>query len=238
MAHPVVYIVRPPNHPGEDNIELRYSLRSLEKNFPHTDVFIVGDMPEWVRGVEFIKGNCGHTSQANVYNNIRRFCQLDWTPDTFGLFNDDFMVTAEVPGCPPWKRGQLSDHLQEKRVVRNAGWWLESLKTTKICLEAHGYSSAMSFELHVPFHVDKQVMRKVLGQFQYVTPDNPPQWRTLYGNFHVPCYDYMVHEDRKAYTGDWSAGLMLPFHSTTDQTFRYSRKALETMFPSKSKYEE
>ncbi|ANA86449.1 hypothetical protein BH762_gp070 [Gordonia phage OneUp] len=226
-SHTLVYIVRP----GE-NEELRMSLRSL-RNLPHDEVWIVGDKPSWVSDeVNFIQGNLGPTSHDNVYNNIRLACAHPDVADEFVIMNDDFFITEQMPTIPNWYRSTLDEHIALPRVQRQRGWWLESLTLTRIALLAHGIKVPLSYELHVPFAVNKAAMGETLTQFSYVNPGNPPQWRSLYGNMHqIPAEP---HEDCKRYVGN---ELVRPLHSCDDGSFFLIERELQQLFPEPSKYE-
>jgi len=231
----VVYPVRP----GESNEELRFSLRSLAVNFPHDRVVIVGDKPSWVRNVEFIPGNEGGPLEPhyNVYRNIWRACERGDLSDRLVIFNDDFFVTEPVTSVPVLYRSTLSEHINLPRVRRAGGWWLESLRLTRLCLQAHGIAEPLSYELHVPFEVDRARMAEVLALFQHVEPSTPPQWRSLYGNLvgigGEPAAD-VKHIGPRAYT---TARLSRPFHSTDDGSFPAFRRQLGELFPEPSPYE-
>jgi hypothetical protein len=223
----VIYPVRP----GDDNPELRYSLRSLAANFPHDRLWIVGYKPAWVTGCEYIPGNTGEY-HANVYNNIRAAVEHPDVADDVVIFNDDFFVTEPVAGAHTYYRSTLAEHIALPRVQRSKGWWHESLTVTRICLQAHGIAEPLSYELHVPLPADKQRMADTLAMFQYVKPDNPPQWRTLYGNLHSVTAEQ--HHDVKAYgIGE----LHKPFHSTEDRSFLVFEHKLHELFPTPSPYE-
>lgn len=224
----VIYPVRP----GEDNDELRYSLRSLAAHFPHRKVWIVGYKPAWVTGCEYIPGNTGEY-HANVYNNIRAAVEHPDVSERVVIFNDDFFVTAPITGLQTYYRGLLTAHIAMPRVQRNRGWWLESLQTTLLCLHAHGIADPLSYELHLPLVADRALMADTLAQFRYVTPANPPQWRTLYCNLHG--VDAELRSDVKAYGRD--TVLHRPFHSTEDRFFPTFMQSLHELLPKPCRYE-
>ncbi|AYQ98492.1 hypothetical protein SEA_REPTAR3000_6 [Mycobacterium phage Reptar3000] len=223
----VIYPVRP----GDNNEELRYSLRSLAENFPHDRVVIVGSKPRWVRNVEFIDGNRGNP-HANVYNNIRAAVERDDLSDRVVIFNDDFFVTEPVDAAPLAYRCTLAEHIKLPRVQRARGWWLDSLMLTRTCLQAHGIADPISYELHIPIEVDRRRMAEVLELFRYVHPQNPPQWRSLYGNLADHGGEQL--KDVKCFNG---SALRRPFHSTEDRSFPAFRAALHKLFPDPSPYE-
>ena len=224
----IVYPVRD----GDHNPELRYSLRSLV-NIPHDRVWIVGYKPEWVKNVSFIPGNTATTYQARVYQNIMKACANTEISNHALIFNDDFYITAPVESMPMLYRGSLVDHLATPRVSgKPDSWWSQSLKTTMVALQAHGHNNPASYELHVPIPVNRRKMLEVLAKFSHVTPDNPPQWRTLYGNMtHAPA---RRHPDVKEAR---SASLHEPYHSTHDKGFPVAEPALDRLFPEPCIYE-
>lgn len=230
MSDDVVYLVRP----GEENEELRYSLRSLEANYLESNVVFVGHKPKWVKGVDLIEGNLAGNPHANVYQNIQAACwQWDGQlTEDIVIMNDDFYFTQPVNEIPTWYRETLDEHLANRYVRQHGGWWKESLEITKTCLQAHGIETPLSYELHVPVRINRQKMSIVLEQFSLVNPDNPPQWRSLYGN--MAAIQAVQHEDCKAYG---RSKLTVPFMSTDDSGWDRSGREIRAMFPNKSRYE-
>lgn len=228
----IVYPVRP----GEVNEELRFSLRSLHANVPDVGtVWVVGHKPAWLTGVTVIPGgNSAGNSHANVYQNVLRAMRHRAVSEDVVVFNDDFFVTEPVVSLPMGYRGTLSEHLALPRLRANTkSWWRESLLTTQVCLQAIGIDKPLSYELHVPFPVQRSLMLETLERFSNITPKNPPQWRTLYGNLHES--NPVKMSDSKVFHG---GALRRPFHSTTDLSWKHFRTKLSTMFPDPSPYEQ
>lgn len=224
----VVYLVRP----GDDNEELRYSLRSLEQNFKPSVVAIVGHTPKWVTGVRRIDGNSAGNPHANVYQNVQIACWDNSLTDEIIIMNDDFYFTEPVDEIPSWYRETLDEHLANNYVRLHGGWWKESLELTKTCLQSYLIAEPLSYELHVPVKINRRCMAEVLERFALVNPENPPQWRTLYGNMKdIPA---TKHSDVKAYG---RSDVTKPFMSSEDGSWIRSGKAIREMFPNKSKYE-
>lgn len=221
-----------PCRPG-GNEELRISLRSLS-NLPEVDaVWIVGDMPSWCRPDHFIKANRHRSGHRNVFDNIRIGCRALADEPQIVIMNDDFMITERVETIPSLYRGSLAEHINLPRHRRNpTSWWPVSLTTTRTCLQAHGIAQPRSYELHTPFVCDPARMADMLDMMAAVTPDNPPQWRTIYGN--LADVDATQAEDGKVY----GAGeLRRPFMSTQDDNFALHRDALTALFPTTSRWE-
>lgn len=231
MAFDILYPVRP----GEDNEELRWSLRTLEANFPHRRVWIVGHKPSWVSDeVGFIEGNLWGNAQMNVYNNIRIACEDDRLSARVGIWNDDFFVTEPMKTIKTEYRSTLREHIETRRVqLQQEQWWPVSLRTTLLALQAHGFDDPLSYELHTPFVVNRKKMADTLNLFRYVTPEAPPQWRTLYGNMNK-----MGGKRREADVKVYADGeIKKPFHSTIDRAFPLYAKRFAKAYPRPSKYE-
>lgn len=221
-----------PVRPGESNEELRYSLRSLS-NLPHGKVWVIGHKPEWVTGVEYIEGgNSAAHARANLYYNLLAACSCPDMPDELMVFNDDFFVIGPVAEVPVLYRGLLSKQIKTPSSRIHQNWWYESLFITLTALQTCGVPAPVSYELHVPFRVNKAMMAQTLQQFMHVNPANPPQWRTLYGNMHA--IGGAKGADGKAMR---PGPLVRPFHSTDDTSWRYFRARFEQLFPEPSPYE-
>lgn len=225
-----------PVRPGQHNDELRFSLRSLQ-NLPEVDeVWIVGHHPAWCQPDRFIPGNQWPTGQANVYRNILAGCQAAAAAGHHELIvlNDDFYITETVEQLPALYRGTLAGHVSLPALKGRTDWWPRSLRVTEAILQAAGVAEPLSWELHVPLRVNPALMADILGRFELVTPDNPPQWRSLYGNLagldgeQSPA-DYKQYGTRGQVT--------VPFCSTIDDDFHAYFVPLRNRFPTPSRWE-
>lgn len=219
-----------PVRPGDNNPELRLAIRSWEANLTFDRIWIVGHKPSWLTEVEFIPGNLADNGHANVYTNMLIASQHPDVSDTYLALNDDIFVTAPTTPKVAY-RCTIAEHLEIPRVKRG-GWWKDSLETTLVCLQANGIPDPLSYELHVPLPVNKAKMAQTLERFKYVTPANPPQWRTLYGVFNK--IGGRRRQDVKAYHG---GEISKPYLSTEPKSFREFQGWLESMFPQPSRYE-
>lgn len=238
----IVYPVRP----GDSNPELRYSLRCLEANYPHNQVWIVGHQPNWLININYIPGGNSHnplpggTNPANVYHNILTACEHADTPDEFIVFNDDFFVTEPIIEIPIYYRGTLDDHIHMDSVRKTPNsWWAKSLQLTRTCLQTWAAVTdypdpILSYELHLPIRVNKNRMADTLRRFAKHAPtNNPPQWRSLYGNLHQ--IGGTQRSDVKMMRG---GEILKPFHSTNDSSLRrYYSDYFRSTYPELGKYE-
>lgn len=223
----LVYIVRPGG-----NEELRYSLRSAWANLPVESVTIVGDPPGWVTGARVIPGNRFDSKPRNVLDNVRIAVNDPDVPEQIVLMNDDFFVLEPHDTIPVLYRGLLVDQIER---LRNRTWWSTSLRATLTWLQEQGYPDPLSYELHVPFPVEKSAMRAALDRLGDYEAVNPPQWRTVYGN--LARIGGQSHRDAKAKQPGQPVRRG-PFLSTDDGAFYLDHWAwLASQFPDPSPFE-
>lgn len=224
-------VVYPVRH-GETNEELRYSLRSLDANFPHADVWIVGHKPDWVHGVRHLEGNVYPRYEANGYGNLHIAARCPEVSEWFVIFNDDFFVTDRVQDLETLYHCTLQYHIDMPAVQKSRGWFLEQLESTMSKLKAKGVAEPLSYEIHTPMAVNRLKFLEILDEYEHELPDSTPQCRSLYGNI-------MGVGGRKAYDVKFhvNAEMRKPYHSTDDRSFVYFRRRLEQMFPGKCRYE-
>lgn len=167
-----VWFVRP-----GPNEELRFALRSAHANAGVENVWIVGDPPPWYTGPRIPGNRFGPKKTRNVYDNVRIIAEHPDLPDEVAVWNDDFfaMQPARVEMA---YRCTLAEHLTR---VTSRGWWWQSLMLTRTYLRRNGHRDPLSYELHRPFPIVRADMARILADAAKVRPDNPPQWRTLYG---------------------------------------------------------
>jgi hypothetical protein len=220
----VVYPVRP----GQRNEELRFSLRCLAANLPHDRVWLVGEKPSWVSGVEFIGGGNPHSNKtANYSYNVLLACRENDVPDEFLLFNDDFFVTAPMEEIPVYHRGALSTHLRVSR--HRHDWWAKGLRRTVQLLREAEINDCLSYELHVPLPVNKFKMLSTLERFC----EPPPGFlRTLYGNEHRIGGEVLADVKNIRV-----AAVQRPLHSTQDNVWAKYARWYHKNFPDRCCYE-
>ena len=187
MKHDVVYFLKE----GIDPAELRYSLRSIEKNFEHGDVWFVGGQPvgfkpDRVLAIE----QPGLVKWQKVRGMLARVCMTDEVPDDFWLFNDDFFILE------PWHEeralynGTLHEHILhiESRHGGQTGYTAQLRECERLLKDAG--LSTLNYAIHCPMLINKHKMLETLARFPLC-----PMFRSLYGNMH--CVDSVQHKDCK-----------------------------------------
>lgn len=211
--HDIVYICKK----GIDSEELRYSLRSVCKNFPYNLVWIYGDCPKDISPDRFIPvDQNGSTLWARVAYTLNQIFKNDEISENFWLFNDDFFVMNKVdPGDEPkaWINGSI-DHQVKGIMIRNHGpsKYTDQLKKTAATLRSKGYDS-LNYAVHVPMLINRKKGLETLKAFPHI-----PMFRCLYGNMHkIPA---ILHRDVKLVGTNEKPDPNWLYLSTNDGSFR------------------
>ena len=154
-----------------DNNELRYALRSYEKNFPNLgNVFIVGDAAWIKKNLPWLKAtivDCNDPFNANKdANMIRKVIKVIDTQelsDEFVRATDDQFILKKVESFPPMYTYNLKD--------KDPGWWgrgsrwKNRLKRTYRILSVHK-KTTFNYDGHFPMTYKKD-FKKVMESYPY-----------------------------------------------------------------------
>lgn len=159
--------------------EIRFSLRSLQKNFPELGrVFIVGEKPDWLTNVIHIplpdsyRGN----KDANLIAKVLAACKAGISPRFIRLSDDEFFLRpttyAEMPPL-------FTLDLTRQPDSYFSTTWNRHLRNTRDRLQECNLP-ALHYDTHCPnaYHRDKFV--KIMGQHPWQT--TPYTINTLYYN--------------------------------------------------------
>ena len=194
-----------PLHPSggkfKDNNELRYALRSLEKNF--TDEFevviISQKLPDWIQGVKHVYGE-------GLKSSLRKAAQeypegfFWWYDDNCLLRPTDAETMRVTPGANRWSKPQTE--------------WRRQLERVRKRLVDEGYAVTDYSSPHGPYWFDQEMVeegfsdwKKVSGKFPLETwilskrkwPHTKGETRQYYGDFKLapgPNHRYLNYNDR------------------------------------------
>jgi len=205
--HDIVYILKP----KQDTDELIYSLRSIEKNFPHRFVWFIGGQPEGLKPDRAVPHTqTGADKWERIRSSMLKIVTEPELTEEFFLFNDDFFVMKPQRGkFVNFADRTLADRLVELREVHP---WLNAYGRTVLKaneeLKIHGYTTT-NFEVHLPMLFEKSKVSSVLKC-------SSPQMRSIYGN--VNNIKYVQHDDVKIYDYD-TVPEDADYISTNDDTF-------------------
>ncbi len=230
----IVYI----NKPGDDNEELRYSLRSLV-NLPHDNVWVAGSCPSWVRNVGKIELEPLADKWANQRQSLRAACSDARITADFILFNDDHFVVSPLERLPVWHLGRLSSLINRlaSRGQSDSDEWFLGLKRTLAQMRQWGYKNPDAYEAHIPLAFNRDRLAWMLDNATCA----PFLWGAAYSatgfstgrlGDNVKCVD----------TRELLQNIMcgVPFLSTEDDPFTVGPvgEFVRTMFPTPGIYEE
>jgi hypothetical protein len=218
-----------------ENEELRYSIRSVAKNFPDSEVFVVGDPPGWYCGNKiFVAQDSGR--YGNLNKNINEIISSPDIPDSFIMMNDDFYILEPIEEIGFYDEGLLIEKFNTYFDVYHRSSYVAKIDQTYEYLKSAGIEQPKSYELHVPMPVEKLKLAKSVKNKDLL-------WRSVYGNlFNV---DSVTIPDVKFYKSQRMAFKTynyrkptLPFLSSEDESFPVLHKnLLSIVFSEKSKYE-
>ena len=176
MKHDIVYILKN----NMDSDEIRYSLRSVVKNFPYRKIWFYGGCPDGITPDEYVNfQQQGNSKWQRSTSALAAACHNDDITEDFWLFNDDFFVMKRIRNEKTYIRGTL---LKRCRDIEDKNHGIQSsycrqLRRADRVLKINGYSR-LDYALHVPMLVNREKALEVLNAF----PDIP-MFRSMYGNY-------------------------------------------------------
>lgn len=227
----IAYFVRP----GDDNEELRYSLRPL-KNIPHGKVYIAGYCPTWLQDVEHIPVPQGSNKNVNTTDNLYAIAKEKGVSEQFILMNDDFFIMKPMRSIPRMNRGPIEDVLDQYREI-NSGYF-KGMEQTYEYMKSLGLEDILSYELHVPMIMQKDNVIEMFIRYRTDQPKiKPLHKRSLYGNMFN--YGGVSMKDVKVYANDQEFDKDSDFLSSQDGAFENGKigEFIRSKFPEKSPYE-
>lgn len=223
----------------EDN-ELRYCLRSLEKNLSDLDnVYILGHCPEWTKNVVSIPIGDPYSMEnkgANIINKLTLICISNGISDNF-LFVSDDQVLLKPISSKDIKTYYVYD-LSDFNFTGGNKFWMECLKNTRDTLMKEG-KTCYSFEPHTPVIINKNKFKEVMSRYGWIETlyptlslyynniiKKPQQLPDNYRVFYNQLYADLSLMEGKTWLGYCDLGLSQGL-----------QKKLGELFPKKSKYE-
>ena len=190
-----------------NNLELRYSLRSLEK-YVHNyqTVYIVGEKPGWINWEKEADESAGKiihipykefTGSDRAHNVVCKLftaCEMPELTEDFLLMNDDFffVCTRDAVTYPNYYKGEIKDTITTHRNFH----YKRRLQMTYDELKARGFGTR-DFGIHLPVIINKTAFPYILGEFEF-SAEKTYSFRCLYGNLRILEATYLT--DVKIYT--------------------------------------
>ena len=222
MMHDIVYFVKE----SPINNELKYSVRSVMENFPHSKIWFIGGLPDDMDSPTHIEVEQNGTKWKRVRDMLKKACEFELISDDFWLFNDDFFVMQKFDREMNFSNGDIYDIIKTKQSVA----YQSLLKMTGDILKERGCATK-NFELHLPMLINKNAMREVFDEF-----DEIPLFRSIYGNYWQIESEEMA--DVKIYKPFEKIPADATFVSSSDSSWiRPVGAYMRERFPNPSKFE-
>lgn len=157
----LVYIVRE----GEENEDLRYSLRSIEKFVNCNKIWIVGYKPSWVQNVEYIHTEQNQGKWKNSVNNIIAACKNKEVSDDFILMNDDFFAIKPIKNLEKSCNVALGtlDQAIMKYINQRSAWHDAFRQNKELLKELEVEEPYYNYESHSPIIINKKDFIEFIG---------------------------------------------------------------------------
>lgn len=228
--HDVVYILKP----DVRTEELRYSLRSVEANFPYRKVVFVCGQPKGLEpDIRIRHRQSGGSKWELIKSSMIEVLRSDEITEDFFLFNDDFFVMKPFEGpFINYVNRTLGEYVEHLRQTVHP--WLNPYGRTilKAQQELHALGETeLNFEVHLPMLFNKTKAAETINKC------SSPQMRSIYGNL-SKC-DYIDRADVKVYSLDEIPRDSVDFLSTNDETFAKGKvgEFIKKRLPSPSRFE-
>jgi hypothetical protein len=162
---------------GPTNESLRYALRALATYVNVDEVWLVGGKVMWTkaRNHRSIMIRQPGDRWRNTSYSLLAACESPDVSDPFMLWNDDFFALRPVEHLD-WCHGTMSTYLNDQV----SSTYRQGCRDTLQYLREHdGFVDPLSFDLHVPLVVHKDVMTQAITD----TLTIHAAWkRSVYGN--------------------------------------------------------
>ena len=216
------------------NNEIRYSLRSVEKNLNINKVFVVGEKCKWFSDkiIHIPADDPYEIKTRNAFHKLLIACNDKRISKDFILMNDDFFILKKLDRIEYLYKGKLIDSL--KKHPTKSGYYFDALKDTISYLKNQ---EALDYSLHYPFVYNKAKLKKLITEIE--KKELIILLRAAYGNLNkvggTYRHDIKATNNRQLKEIFKSSDVM----STTDRIVMFGlfRKYMKKTFQSKSIYE-
>ena len=171
---------------GWKNNELRFSLRSIEKNGINAGkIFVVGEQPEFLTNVIHIPAsdvfNPNVNADGNIIVKVLAACADKRLSEDFLFINDDHLILKPIDlnNVPAFHKGDMNGY--DEIYWQPLNYWRSCrLKRTMDILNERGLT-AFHFDCHTPILFNKDLFPEVISRFNY-SEGSGLTMKSLYGN--------------------------------------------------------
>lgn len=225
-----------------ENIEIRYSLRSVEAHAKNYDrIFIIGIKPDFLKWSErliHIPFSDDHTPFINVWLKLREIALNPQIQEHFLFMNDDFFLVQDFD-CRKAGFVTSGDGLDEQYYA-NAPYeeitnkYHLTLRKTLEVLQSKGLTT-YAFNTHQPVIFEKTKVLQVFQEFANDLWQHPLSFRCCYGNFHK--IKEIKRPARVLKNNLENLYGRKTFALSNQTNYDFASKTLQALFPVKSEFE-
>ena len=205
------------------NNELRYCLRSLEKNcIDLGNVIIVGEKPDWIQNVIHVPCKDAHIPTLSIWN---KTLAGSYQTKEFLFCNDDYFFLK------PFKAADYKNYYTD--VTGNSPYKRILKRTVKLC-EQSGLTS-YNFDVHKPMVFNSALFQETYEYFKWhLGIDQGLVMKTCYGNLNEVKPEWI--QDVKLFRGSQVPDVDM-FSISDEFIDRWFKHYCETTWSEKSKFE-
>ncbi len=208
-----------------ENEELLYSIRSVEKNLPDSNIWVIGGKPNWYIGNYINVADEGGKFQ-NINKCYKAIIDEEKISEDFILMNDDFFILSPSNNYKYYS-GYLKDKIINHIEINGISSYSRALRTAVEALKRQGINEPLNYDIHTPMAFNKAKLAQVI--------DLSLAPRSMYGNVFIK--DGLNIDDVKVYSYTKKIQLDGNFISTEDDSFLLIKDKIVDIFPNPSKFE-
>lgn len=155
-------IVIPYRNSENDDEELRYALRSIDKYYEHDRIFIVGQKPKWLKNVEFIPCEDFPQRESSIVNKILLACE-NGVSEKFVRWDDDHFALQPIEEIKYWYKNNLKEWSEYKTV---RGFYKDTVLNT-----ISKFGEGNYFDIHVPIVFEREKFKETMSFIRTERPE-------------------------------------------------------------------
>lgn len=209
MPNDLIYILKA----DIETDELKYSLRSVERNFPINRVWFVGGQPEGLEpDIRLQHIQEGRNKWDMIRSSMSKAINDERLTEDFFLFNDDFFVMKPVDtdSFRNFVDGTLERRIDELHSESGMNAYTRTLFKLEQELKTM-HEPTMNYDVHLPMLLNKEQVKATLYKC------SSPQMRSAIGN--INRLPFVIHPDVKVYDLE-SVPTEETYLSTNDEVFQ------------------
>lgn len=164
-------IVIPVSQSKINHLDLKYTLRSIEKNVRnYRDIWVIGEKPSWasdnLKCLPHSDASDPKWKEKNIMKKFQAACITKGITDNFIATNDDIFILEEIDAVsyPFYYKGTVTDSW-----INNRSNYRKTCNHTRKWLERRGFKD-LNFDTHTPIIYNKNKFLSSFNDIDWETP--------------------------------------------------------------------